>query len=77
MQRYTIEINTIADSDSTLSKDLFCIRKCHYSIHLLRKTISEQLVNFQIHTCYKWKANELCIIRIGRNLSHSFDAQFP
>jgi hypothetical protein len=45
MQWDAIEINAIADTDSALAKDIFCIAEGDYGIHLTRQFLAKKLVN--------------------------------
>lgn len=77
MERNTIEINTITDTNGTLSKDSLCITEGDKGIHLAIETVAEQLVDLQFHAHRPEEVLELFVVGISGNLCDGTDASLP
>ena len=79
MERYAVEINTVAYTDSPLPEYFFGIAKRDHCIHVLIKSFAEQLVNLQPNTILPPKMREFLVVWISGYLGYCLDtgaAQF-
>lgn len=71
----TVKIDTIADTDRTLSENFLCIREGDDGCHLTSQTMAEELINLQTQALLTGKSIKLLIIGIGGNFRDSLDTQ--